>query len=77
MATPPGPASPGNPISFDDLRAEPYITPNTDIGLELMGTYKFDDGYTIKKFNKEQEGYTHIFFVCVSRFFTSFNDTIV
>jgi hypothetical protein len=45
MATPPGPASPGNPISFGDLRAEPYITPNTDIGLELMGTYKFDDGY--------------------------------
>jgi|688.fasta_scaffold353643_3 hypothetical protein len=45
MATPPGPASPGNPISFDDLRSQPYITPNTDIGLELMGTYKFDDGY--------------------------------
>jgi hypothetical protein len=45
MSTPPGPAGPGNPISFDDLRSQPYITPNTDIGLELMGTYKFDDGY--------------------------------
>ena len=45
MATPPGPASPGNPISFGDLRAEPNITPNIDIGLELMGTYKFDDGF--------------------------------
>ena len=45
MATPPGPASPGNPISFDDLRSQPNITPNTDIGLELMGTYKYDDGY--------------------------------
>jgi len=45
MATPSGPASPGNPISFDDLRSEPNITPNVDIGLELMGTYKFDDGF--------------------------------
>ena len=45
MATPSGPASPGNPISFDNLRSQSYITPNTDIGLELMGTYIFDDGY--------------------------------
>jgi len=45
MATPSGPASPGNPISFNDLRAEPNITPDVDIGLELMGTYKFDDGF--------------------------------
>jgi hypothetical protein len=45
MATPPGPASPGNPISFDDLRVQPNITPNVDVGLELMGTYQFDDGY--------------------------------
>jgi hypothetical protein len=45
MATPPGPASPGNPISFDDLRSEPYIIPNTNISLYLMGTYIYDDGY--------------------------------
>lgn len=45
MATPPGPASPGNPISFDDLRSEVYITPNTNISLYLMGTYIYDDGY--------------------------------
>lgn len=45
MATPPGPAGPGNPISFDDLRAETYIVPNTDIGLYLMGTYIYDDGF--------------------------------
>ena len=46
MATPPGPATPGNPISFDDLRVQPYITPNTDIDLYLMGAYTFDDGLT-------------------------------
>lgn len=45
MATPSGPATPGNPISFDDLRVQPYITPNTDIGLYLMGAYTFDDGF--------------------------------
>jgi hypothetical protein len=45
MATPPGPASPGNPISFDNLRSEAYITPNVDISLYLMGTYIYDDGF--------------------------------
>jgi len=45
MATPPGPATPGNPISFDDLRSQPYIAPNVDISLYLMGTYVYDDGY--------------------------------
>lgn len=45
MALPPGPATPGSPISFDDLRSQPYIAPNTDIGLDLMGTYEYDDGY--------------------------------
>lgn len=45
MTTPTGPASPGNPISFDELKSQPNITPNINIGLELMGTYKFDDGY--------------------------------
>lgn len=45
MATPPGPSGPGNPISFDDLRVQPNITPNTDISLYLMGTYTYDDGY--------------------------------
>lgn len=45
MATPPGPPSPGNYMDFDTLRSQPYITPNTDISLYLMGTYVFDDGY--------------------------------
>jgi hypothetical protein len=45
MATPPGPASPGNPISFDNLRSEDNITPNTNISLYLMGTYIYDDGF--------------------------------
>ena len=45
MATPPGPPGPGNLISFDDLRSQPYIAPNTDISLFLLGTYKYDDGF--------------------------------
>jgi hypothetical protein len=45
MATPPGPASPGNPISYDDIRAEVNFIPNTDIGLFDFATYKYDDGF--------------------------------
>lgn len=45
MATPPGPPGPGNIISFDDLRSQPNIAPNTDISLYLLGTYIYDDGF--------------------------------
>jgi hypothetical protein len=45
MATPPGPASPGSPISYDDIRAEVNFIPNTDIGLFDFATYIYDDGF--------------------------------
>ena len=45
MATPPGPASPGNPISYSDIRSETNFIPNTDIGLFDFATYKYDDGF--------------------------------
>jgi hypothetical protein len=45
MATPPGPASPGNPISYDNIRAEVNFTPNIDIGLYDFATYIYDDGF--------------------------------
>lgn len=45
MATPPGPASPGNPISYSDIRSETNFIPNTDIGLFDFATYIYDDGF--------------------------------
>jgi hypothetical protein len=45
MATPPGPASPGTPISYDDIRAETNFVPNTNIGLFDFATYIYDDGF--------------------------------
>ncbi len=45
MATPPGPASPGNPISYDNIRSETRFTPNIDLGLDDFGTYQYDDGF--------------------------------
>jgi hypothetical protein len=45
MATPPGPASPGTPISYDDIRAEVNFIPNTNIGLFDFATYIYDDGF--------------------------------
>lgn len=49
MATPPGPASPGNPISYDDIRSETRFTPNIDLGLDDFGTYQYDDGFVNDK----------------------------
>lgn len=45
MATPPGPASPGNPISYDDLRNEVNFVPSSDIGLYDFATFIYDDGF--------------------------------
>jgi len=45
MATPPGPASPGTPISYDDIRNEVNFVPNTNIGLYDFATYIYDDGF--------------------------------
>jgi len=45
MATPPGPASPGTPISYDDIRAETNFVPNTNISLFDFATYIYDDGF--------------------------------
>jgi hypothetical protein len=45
MATPPGPASPGSPISYDDIRAETNFVPNTNIGLFDFATYIYNDGF--------------------------------
>jgi hypothetical protein len=45
MATPPGPASPGSPISYDDIRAETNFVPNTNISLFDFATYIYDDGF--------------------------------
>lgn len=45
MATPPGPASPGTPISYDDIRSETNFVPNTNIGLYDFATYIYDDGF--------------------------------
>jgi hypothetical protein len=45
MATPPGPASPGTPISYDDIRAETNFVPNTNIGIYDFATYIYDDGF--------------------------------
>jgi hypothetical protein len=45
MATPPGPASPGSPISYSDIRSEVNFVPNTNIGLFDFATYIYDDGF--------------------------------
>lgn len=45
MATPPGPASPGSPISYDDIRNEVNFIPSTNIGLLDFATYIYDDGF--------------------------------
>jgi hypothetical protein len=45
MATPPGPASPGSPISYDDIRAETNFVPNTNISLFDFATYIYNDGF--------------------------------
>ena len=45
MATPSGPASPGNPISYDNIRQETNFTPNINIGLYDFATYIYDDGF--------------------------------
>jgi len=45
MATPPGPASPGSPISYDDIRAEVNFVPSSNIGLFDFATYIYDDGF--------------------------------
>ena len=45
MATPPGPASPGTPISYDDIRAEVNFVPSSNIGLFDFATYIYDDGF--------------------------------
>ena len=45
MATPSGPASPGNPISYDNIRSEVNFIPNLDIGMLDFATYIYDDGF--------------------------------
>lgn len=45
MATPSGPATPGNPISYSDIRSEPNFDPNTDIGVYDFATYIYDNGF--------------------------------
>jgi len=45
MATPPGPASPGNPISYDNIRSEVNFVPSSNIGLYDFATYIYDDGF--------------------------------
>jgi hypothetical protein len=45
MATPPGPASPGSPISYNDIRSEVNFVPNTNISLFDFATYIYDDGF--------------------------------
>ena len=45
MATPPGPASPGTPISYDDIRSETKFIPNTDIGIYDFATFIYNDGF--------------------------------
>jgi hypothetical protein len=46
MATPPGPASPGNPISYNDIIAEAnYVPAATDSSIYDFATYIYDDGF--------------------------------
>lgn len=44
MATPPGPATPGNPISFDDIRNLVNYVPNVDVAIKDIITYQYNDG---------------------------------
>jgi hypothetical protein len=46
MATPPGPASPGNPISYNDIIAESnFAPPAGNNGIYDFATYIYDDGF--------------------------------
>ena len=46
MATPPGPASPGNPISYNDIIAEVnYVPAATDSSIYDFATSIYDDGF--------------------------------
>jgi hypothetical protein len=46
MATPPGPASPGNPISYTDIIAETnYVPSASNNGIYDFATYIYDDGF--------------------------------
>ena len=46
MATPPGPASPGNPISYFDIIAESnFAPPSGNNGIYDFATYIYDDGF--------------------------------
>jgi hypothetical protein len=45
MATPPGPASPGNPISYNDIKSEVNFVPSANIGLYDFATYIYNDGF--------------------------------
>ena len=45
MATPSGPASPGNPISYNDIKSEANFDPSTNIGLYDFATYIYNDGF--------------------------------
>jgi len=46
MATPPGPASPGNPISYNDIIAESnFAPPAANNGIYDFATYIYDDGF--------------------------------
>ena len=46
MATPPGPASPGNPISYNDIIAESnFAPPAGNNGILDFATYIYDDGF--------------------------------
>jgi hypothetical protein len=46
MATPPGPATPGNPISYNDIIAESnFAPPAGNNGILDFATYIYDDGF--------------------------------
>ena len=45
MATPPGPASPGNPISYNDIKGAGNFSPSANVGIYDFATYIYDDGF--------------------------------
>jgi len=45
MATPPGPASPGNPISYNDIKGAGRFSPSSNVGIYDFATYIYDDGF--------------------------------
>jgi hypothetical protein len=45
MATPPGPASPGNPISYNDIKGAGNFSPSAPVGIYDFATYIYDDGF--------------------------------